>query len=125
MPGCLGRPQAESIMMLGCQDGHLETSFLERTYPLLRIEIGGIEECGIFFAVSPFTSCESIDTKMQESSQLHLLPFQLLRSRYKTCRHVYLLFQSGSLWKLYVLHIIVVLLLGLSGCADSGKKGRR
>ena len=52
-PGCLGRPQAESIMMLGCQDGHLETSFLERTYPLLRIEIGGIEECGIFFAVSP------------------------------------------------------------------------
>ena len=75
------RPKTKSIMMFCRQQHHLETSFFKSTNPLFRIQFGWIKQRRIFFSISPFTSGKGIDTKMEKSSQLHLLPRQLLGSR--------------------------------------------
>ena len=81
VPGSLRRPQTKTVAMLGGNDCHLKTSVFECTYPLLTIQFGRIKESRGFRTIPPFTSRKGIDTEMQESGKLHLLPLQLLRSR--------------------------------------------
>lgn len=110
MLGCPGRPQAETIMMLGSNDSHFEATFLQSSYPLFTIQFGRIENGRIFFTISPFTACKGINTKMKETSEFHLLPCQLLRCRHQTGSHIYLLFRSRSCRKSYVFLIILLCL---------------
>ena len=110
MLGCPGRPQAETIMMLGSNDSHFEATFLQSSYPLFTIQFGRIENGRIFFTISPFTACKGINTKMKETSEFHLLPCQLLRCRHQAGSHIYLLCRSRSCRKSYVFLIILLCL---------------
>ena len=73
--------------MFGRQQYHLETGFLQLANPLFGIQIGGVEQCRIFLAITPFPVGKGIDTKMQKGRQLHLLPLQLLGRRNQTGSH--------------------------------------
>ena len=109
----LGRPQAETVVMFGRQQYHLETGFLQLANPLFGIQIGGVEQCRIFFTITPLSVGKGIDTKMQKGCQFHLLPFQLLGRRNQTGRHRYFLLQRRMFRELYMFYKNLCFLLGL------------
>ncbi len=107
-----GGPQAETVVMLGGDDGHLESSLLQALYPLFRIETGGIEQGGGFFPVAPFAIGKGVDAEMQKGREFQLLPLVLLRSGHKPGSHFHFLFHWGILRKLHLLHVIMFFFLG-------------
>ena len=109
----LGRPQAETVVMFGRQQYHLETDFLQLANPLFGIQIGGVEQSRIFFTIAPLSVGKGIDTKMQKGCQFHLLPFQLLGRRNQTGSHRYFLLQRRMFRELYMFYKNLCFLLGL------------
>ena len=107
--GGLCGPEAEAVVMLRGDEGHLETGVLEGTHPLFAIQGRGVEDIRVFSSIAPLTTGESIHTKVQESSQLHRLPLQLLGSGNETGGHVELLGGGGGGGESNVLFIISLL----------------
>ena len=61
-----GRPQAEPVVMLGGEDKHLEAHVVQGRHPLLRVEIRGIKQRGVFRPVSPPAAGEGVYAKVDE-----------------------------------------------------------
>ena len=74
--GC--RPETKTIVVLGRKDYHAKARFVQYSYPLPSIQLHRVEECRIFFPITPLTVGKSIDAEVQKCRQLHLLPSQLL-----------------------------------------------
>jgi len=76
---------------------------------LFAIQGRGVEDIRAFGSVAPLTTGESIHTEVQESSQFHLLPLQLLGSGNEAGGHVELLGGGGGGGESNVLFIISLL----------------
>lgn len=72
-----GRPQAESIVVLGRQNHQRDAGLSSCIGPLAGVEARWIEDGRAFQAGAPFSIGEGVDTKMEEHYDLSLLPFQL------------------------------------------------
>ena len=67
----LSGPQAESVVMFGCQDHSFHAGFHKGLYPLLAIQSGGIECFRIGITVSPFAVVECVKSEVYESVCFH------------------------------------------------------
>ena len=83
MLGCCGRPQTESVVMLGCKNYQFEAGLTQSLDPLVGIEVNRIENFRRFRAIAPLTVGEGIHSEMKEGRQLEFLPLQLFCRRYK------------------------------------------
>ena len=87
-------PQTETIVMLGGDQCHLETTIFQSFHPLFAIEFRRVEDFRTVCTVSPFVAGKRIHAEVQKGSEFHLLPFQLLRCRNQAWYHINLLFRS-------------------------------
>ena len=74
----LCRPQAEAVMMFGCQDHSFHTGVDKGLHPLLTVQTSRIKRFRIGVAIAPFPVIESIETEMHKGISFHLLPIYLL-----------------------------------------------
>jgi hypothetical protein len=79
MFGVATRPEAEAVMVLGGQDQLLEPTRLEGGYDLVGIEIGWVEDRGIFITRSPFAVRECVDREVYETVGFQVMPCTLPR----------------------------------------------
>ena len=79
MFGVAARPEAEAVMVFGGQDQLLEPTRLAAGHDLVGIEIGWVEDRGIFITRSPFAVCECIDREMYETVGFQGMPCPLPR----------------------------------------------
>ena len=103
----LGRPQAETVVMFGGNNRHLESRLLQGTHPLLAVQLRGLEEGRFLLAAPPLVSGKGVDAEMQETGELHLLPLQLLRSGHQPRRHLQFLFHGCPGRESYMFLIIL------------------
>src|SRR4030042_2128601 len=75
-------PEAESVVMLGCNDDPFHSGITGNLCPLVAIKPGGIEDGLFFITITPFLVCESINSKMDKHVVFHFMPGKLL-----FCRH--------------------------------------
>ena len=80
------RPQAESVVMLPCDDNTLHPRSLCRTRPLPAVKVCRGEHICVLLAASPFHISKCIRAEMHEHIRLHFLPFQLAGRRHRTIR---------------------------------------
>ena len=76
--GVGARPQAEAVMMFGCQDHSFHTGVDKGLHPLLTVQTSRIKRFRIGVAIAPFPVIESIETEMHKGISFHLLPIYLL-----------------------------------------------
>src|SRR5262249_27316620 len=76
------RPQAEAVVMLGCDDHAPHASVFDHPGPLAAIQRRGVEVIRADTAFTPFLLGECIHSKMNECVVFQLLPGQL-----SMCRH--------------------------------------
>ena len=69
-------------MVLGSDDCHLESALGKGTYPLLAVQLCGVEECRIVATIALLIPREGVDAEVEECRKFHLLPRQLLRGRH-------------------------------------------
>src|SRR5262252_5151295 len=79
--GLLRGPQAKAVVMLGNHYDVFRAGGLNRAHPLLRIELGGVENFRVSGAVAPLEVLKSVRTKMDDGPDFEILPFDLLRGR--------------------------------------------
>src|SRR3954452_21908322 len=72
--GVAARPEAEAVMVFGGQDQLFEPARLQGGHDLVGIEIGWIEDRGIFITRSPFTVREDVHRKVYETVGFQLMP---------------------------------------------------
>lgn len=77
MGGKLAGPKAESIVVFRRDDDTGESGFFECVAPLVGIELGGIEDFGVFAAVAPFFGGESVRPEMDKGVGLTFVPGEL------------------------------------------------
>ena len=77
--GLFTGPEAEAVMMLGDQDDVSGAGRLDGAHPLVDIELGGIENFRIGFAVAPFAVEKRVSAEVDEGADFQFLPFDLLR----------------------------------------------
>ena len=78
----LRRPEAEAIVMFRRQDNTLHARRLEGLHPLLAVEARRVEgRCGRI-SIAPFHVVKSIQSEVDKSISLHLMPFNLFRRRH-------------------------------------------
>ena len=99
MSSGLRGPQTETIMVLGCENNHLESSLFQSDNPLFSIEVGRKKQSRIFCAITPLASCEGVHAKMNERSKFKLLPCVLLWGGYDISRKLHLLVGSENIGK--------------------------
>ena len=63
------------------QNQFLHARIVRDRHYLIGIEIGGIEDLFLLVAVTPLLIGEGIDSEMNESIELHLVPSKLPRRR--------------------------------------------
>ena len=66
-------------MVLGNENHVLGPSSLDSAHPLLGIKVGGSKYFRIGRTVSPFSVEKRVRSKMNDDSELQVLPFDLLR----------------------------------------------
>ena len=77
VPGELGWPEAESIMVLGCEDEQFHSGILEHFGPLVGVKISGVEEFGILPPVTPFAVGKGVHAEVGKRDEFMALPFKL------------------------------------------------
>ena len=77
----LGGPQAEAIMMLGHHHNIFRTRGLDGAHPLIGIELRGIKDLRAGGAIAPLAILKRVGAKMNNCSDLEILPLNLLRGR--------------------------------------------
>ena len=83
MTAVLAGPQAEAVMMLGCEDNALHSGLAGYTGPLLTVKVRWSEDVRVLISGTPLIVGESIGAKMNEHIIFHSLPLQLSGSRYR------------------------------------------
>ena len=78
------RPQAESVMMLTCNDDTFHTRRLGNGCPLTAIHSSRIEQFRLLLTASPLVTGECVRSEMHEHVKFHLLPLDLLLCRQHT-----------------------------------------
>src|SRR4030043_373674 len=66
-------PEAESVVMLGCNDDPFHSGITGNLCPLVAIKPGGIEDGLFFITITPFLVCESINSKMDKHVVFHFM----------------------------------------------------
>lgn len=79
MFGGLRGPEAESVVMFAGEDDALHAAGFERGDDGIGIEVGGIEDGGVFVAVAPLEIGEGVDGEVEEGGGFHALPAELAR----------------------------------------------
>jgi len=76
------RPEAEPVVVLGCDDEAPDPGGLDRLDPLAGVEIRGIEELRVFRALPPFSVSERVHAEMDEGLEFERLPGELPLGRH-------------------------------------------
>ena len=70
-------PQAESVVMLCCDDDALHAGSLGDRSPLSTVHLSRVEQFGLLLTASPLCTGEGVGTEMHEHIVFHFLPFHL------------------------------------------------
>ena len=77
------RPHAEAAVMLCREDDALHAGLFADACPLAAVEVAGIEQRRVFVSVAPLLVGISVKRVVDEGVHLHILPTQLVFSRYR------------------------------------------
>jgi hypothetical protein len=82
MAGGGGGPEAEAVMVLAGEDDAAHGGIGEGREEGISIEAGGLEEVGVFVAVTPFLVCpflvcECVDGEVEEGGGFERMPAEL------------------------------------------------
>ena len=92
--GGLGGPQAEAVVMLAGEDDAAHAGIRQRAHDGVGIELFGVEQVGVFVAVTPFLIGERVHREVEEGGEFQFVPGQLARAgdgsvgrrgRYRAC----------------------------------------